>query len=117
MFYGKFCWFELIIFKGVLVWIGDFYVKLFGWCIVDVGMDGFIYYFVSYGGDMIVGFYEVMDDMFVFWVVYFDVDDVDVVVDKIVILGGKLLYGFVDIFGIGRFVVVLDLQGVVFSIL
>lgn len=117
MFHGKPCWFELTTPKGALARTGDFYAKLFGWRIADAGMDGFTYHLASHGGDMIAGLYEAMDDTPAFWAVYFDVDDVDAAADKIAGLGGKLLHGPADIPGTGRFAVVSDPQGAVFSIL
>ena len=63
MYQGKPCWFELSTDKGALAPAGEFYARVFGWDVVDAGMDGFTYHLAKHGGDMIAGLMEMPDDV------------------------------------------------------
>ena len=58
-----------------------------------------------------------MGDVPSHWMVYFAVSDCDATAQKAAALGGQLVYGPADIPSVGRFAVVCDPTGAMFSII
>ncbi len=119
MYQGKPCWFELSTDNGALAPAGEFYARVFGWDVVDAGMDGFTYHLAKHGGDMIAGLMEMPDDVVGMppaWMIYFDVDDADAVAAQIRAKGGQVFREPADIPGTGRFAIAGDPQGAAFGL-
>jgi predicted enzyme related to lactoylglutathione lyase len=93
----------------------DFYKQLFGWEI-DVWKPGEVDYgMISSGGSMHGGFGTAQEGVPPHWFGHVRVDSADTTADKAKAAGGKVLYGPEDIPDIGRFAVIADPKGAVFS--
>ncbi len=115
---GAFCWNELIVKDPEAVLA--FYKAVAGWDVVKQDMGGFTYYvFVS--DDTMRGGMMALDPAWgevpPHWAVYFNVTDCDAVVAKAESLGAKVHMRPTDIPGVGRFAVIADPQGAVFSVI
>jgi uncharacterized protein len=113
---GMFSWSELI--TTDVEGAKKFYGSLLGWKSED--MPKMNYTVVSVGEDMIGGVMKLTKEMKgvpPHWGVYITVDDVDASAKKAEKLGGKLLVPPTDIPEVGRFSVIQDPQGAVFSII
>ena len=99
----------------------DFYTQLFGWTSQDqdMGPNGIYTTFLN-DGNMTAGLFELTEEMEGIpphWMIYFAVDDCDAMAEKATSLGASLHVPPTDIPDIGRFSVVEDPQGAVFSII
>ncbi|PWL18415.1 glyoxalase/bleomycin resistance/extradiol dioxygenase family protein [Falsochrobactrum shanghaiense] len=115
---GNPCWYELG--TGNLAGACDFYAKIFGWQIMDSGMEGFEYRLARSEGDMVAGMMSNAaqeGNPPPHWLIYFAVDDCDKSVAAIKAAGGKIFREPADIPGTGRFAVVADPQGAAFGLL
>lgn len=120
MSHGKPCWFELSTDKGAIGAAEAFYAAVFGWEVVDSGMEGMTYHLARSDGDMVAGLMEMPEDVIGMppcWMIYLQVDDADVAAERIRSLGGKLFREPADIPGTGRFAIASDPQGAAFGIL
>jgi hypothetical protein len=117
---GKFVWRELL--TRDLEGAKRFYGELFGWRIQDVPFGEGGTYTLLYSGETQVG--GMMDLAHVsgganvppHWGVYVSVADVDAAAAKVAPAGGKVFVPPTDIPEVGRFAVIQDPQGAVFSL-
>lgn len=114
---GMFIWNELFMDKLDLVLV--FYEVVVGFIYLSMEIVVGQNYWVFKVGDVEVGgcMELLMFGVLNYWYVYFVVDDVDVMVVKVVVVGGQVIVELVDILLVGWFVVLFDLQGVIFSVL
>jgi len=98
----------------------DFYRAVFGWGVRTNPFEGTVYTEWKVGDHSVGGMIQMTDewpdDVPAHWMTYFAVDDCDVSTDHAEELGGKVLDPPTDI-PPGRFAVLSDPQGAVFSIL
>jgi len=98
----------------------DFYRAVFGWGVRTNPFEGTVYTEWKLGEHSVGGMIQMTDDwpddIPPHWMTYFAVDDCDASADHAEELGGKVLDPPMD-FPPGRFAVVSDPQGAVFSIL
>jgi predicted enzyme related to lactoylglutathione lyase len=98
----------------------SFYKDLFGWKAEKSEMPGMTYTILKQGETMVGGSMAQPKQMAgapSLWGVYFSVADADQAAEKVTALGGKVLNPPMDIPNIGRFAVVADPQGAVFSVM
>jgi hypothetical protein len=100
---------------------GAFYAGVLGWKIEDGSMGSDDRYdVVEVDGEKIGGIMNMPPQapagMPPQWGIYVTVDDVDEVVAKAEALGGRVLWGPVDISGVGRLALLSDPQGATFSV-
>jgi uncharacterized protein len=112
---GKFVWYEMMSKDPKAS--EEFYSKFVGWSFKDVPMGDFTYRLIHAGEPMVGGIMplEEKQDIPSHWITYITVDDVDETVKKAVELGGTSCVPPTDIPEVGRFAVVTDPQGAVFS--
>jgi len=116
---GGLCWNELA--TRDVKQASEFYTQLFDWRAEDIA-SAMGPYTIFNNGDRpasgMVGMAEEWPDSIPsHWMVYFAVDDCDQSAQKVVQLGGQQLVEPTDIPDVGRFAVVQDPQGAVFSII
>jgi len=124
--HGSFCWTEIA--SSDAEKCKAFYTNVFGWKFQDseAVTDGFAYHeYMTPGGDYPAGgLYELSAEMCApgqpvpppHFMTYIGVDDVDENAKRAVELGGKVMHGPADIPNTGRFAVIQDPTGAVFSI-
>jgi predicted enzyme related to lactoylglutathione lyase len=98
----------------------SFYKALFGWKAEPTEMPGMTYTILKQGETMVGGSMAQPKQMAgapSLWGVYFSVADADQAAAKVTALGGKVLNPPMDIPNIGRFAVVADPQGAIFSVM
>lgn len=99
----------------------DFYCQLLGWESEVKPMESMDYVLFKVNGKPIAGMLEMTDewpsDIPAHWMIYFAVDDCDNCITKAQQLGGEICVPATDIPDVGRFSVITDPQGAVFSIL
>lgn len=116
---GSFCWLELA--TSDRVGAKTFYTNLFGWTAQDNPMGPeMVYTIFRKGSDDTGGVYQLMKDQLdahvpPHWLLYVRVDNVDVPAAKAVELGGHQIVPPTDIPNIGRFAVIQDPTGAMFS--
>jgi len=116
---GDFCWNELMTTDGPAA--RAFYTGLFGWDVEekDMGPAG-VYTLWQNDGKGAGGMMQMNGPQFEgvppHWMSYVAVDDVDASAAKATELGGEIKVPPMDIPGIGRFAVLSDPQGAVFSL-
>jgi uncharacterized protein len=114
---GSFCWGELV--TTDVAKAGAFYAGLFGWSLKE-SSNGMHYTEFGNKGQMIGGMMPMDGPQFQgvppHWSIYFAVDDVDAMAEKARGLGAILCAPPTDIPNVGRFAVIQDPQGAVFSI-
>jgi len=114
---GSACWGELA--TTDVKRAGAFYSSLFGWSMKE-STDAMPYTEFSNQGQPIGGMMPTQGPQYQsippHWMVYFAVDDCDAAAEKAKELGGELCVPPTDIPKVGRFAVVQDPQGAVFSI-
>lgn len=114
---GSFCWNELL--TRDLENAKIFYSALFGWEISAAENTPVEYHLISNAGRMnggMLSWVEDMGDVPPNWGVYFSVSDCDASVERVEELGGRLILPPTDIEP-GRFAVVADHAGAVFSVM
>jgi predicted enzyme related to lactoylglutathione lyase len=92
-----------------------FYRELFGWEIAEVPGSGGQYYGIANQGNRNAGLMPSPPGAHPVWNLYFAVEDCDAAVAKAGELGGALVMGPMDV-PAGRFAIVRDPQGAVFSV-
>jgi len=92
-----------------------FYADVVGWKLTDSGMPGLRYTLFS-AGENVVGGIMAMPEMKPYWFGYVGVDSADAYAEKVKAAGGSVHKGPADIPGVGRFAIVADPQGAVFSL-
>jgi predicted enzyme related to lactoylglutathione lyase len=114
---GSACWCELA--TTDVTKAGGFYSSLFGWSLKE-SSDGMPYTEIGNKGQMIGGMMPMNDPQHQgvppHWTVYFAVDDCDAAAEKAKGLGAMLYVPPTDIPKVGRFAMIQDPQGAVFSI-
>jgi len=97
---------------------GEFYGRLFGWEIQDLGEEAGGYRIAQKAGRPAAGIGPVPEDQEVppVWTTYIAVDDVDAIVSKIDAAGGQTLMPAMDVMDAGRMAVVSDAAGAVFGL-
>jgi len=115
---GTFCWIELACRDGDAA--KTFYGDVFGWKGTTTALEGTSYSEFAAGASSVAGMILMTDqwppDLPAHWMVYFAVEDCDVVADHVQRLGGRVAVPPTDIEP-GRFAVVNDPQGNTFSII
>jgi predicted enzyme related to lactoylglutathione lyase len=116
---GTFCWCEL----GTTDAHGakDFYGELFGWSFEDQDMGHLgIYTKVRLGDDELGGMYELSGPMFEgvppHWMFHVSTRDIDVTIERVPELGGRILMPTIDVPRAGRMAVIEDPTGARFSL-
>ncbi len=113
---GSFCWNELL--SHDVEKSGQFYTDLFGWTVQkDTNSD---YLMFMNNGRAAAGMLQIQEEwgkMPANWSVYFAVEDCDASAAKAAELGANLLNPPTDIPGTGRFALIQDPQGAIFSII
>lgn len=118
MKHGMFGWFELQT-RDVAA-AKKFYGALFGWTTAEMDVPGMPYTVVSSGGEEIAGMMTIpaeAREMPPCWGIYISVDDVDASVRQAGSLGAAVVVPPTDIPSVGRFAVLRDPQGAVFSVI
>lgn len=113
---GAFSWNELI--TTDVPGAKSFYQQLLGWEMEDRPTEGMTYTVLSAGGEQVGGITEVPPSsagMPPTWGTYITVQDVDGTAQHAVELGGKVLLEPRDIQDVGRFTLIQDPQGAIFS--
>jgi predicted enzyme related to lactoylglutathione lyase len=114
--HGAFSWFELA--TSDVDGAKKFYSDLLGWDFSSMGMDMGPYDVINLNGVGIGGIYPKQDTAPTsMWGTVISVDDVDASAEKARQLGGNLIVPPTDIPTVGRFSLVQDPQGAVFSII
>ncbi|WP_105258476.1 VOC family protein [Pseudoalteromonas sp. T1lg88] len=113
------CWFELA--TRDMRASTEFYKQLVGWHSESHPMDDMEYRVLSIDGEEIGGMLEMNeqwpDDIPAHWMVYFQVDNCDEQVELAKKLGAEVCVEPIDIPDVGRFSVINDPQGAVFSVI
>lgn len=116
---GSVCWTELASRDAAAA--GKFYAEIFGWDPTEQEMEGLGKYTVFMKGEAQAGgmlqMTEEWGDTPSHWMVYFAVEDCDASANRVEELGGSVCVPPTDIPTVGRFAVVNDPQGAVFSII
>ena len=97
-----------------------FYTGLLGWTTEQAPVEGMSYTLAKVGEERVAGIMSTQcpgGEVPPHWGVYITVDDVDATVRKAGELGGKVLMPPTDIPNVGRFAVLADPQGVMFSVI
>lgn len=116
--HGALCWNELL--TNDTGQAGEFYTGLFGWSANEQDMGDMIYTVFMNGERPAAGMIKIdksWGDVPPNWLVYFAVSDCDGCVDLTRSMGGQVLYGPMDIPGVGRMAVMMDPQGAVFAVI
>ncbi|MEZ6015834.1 MAG: VOC family protein [Planctomycetota bacterium] len=111
---GRFVWFDLM--TKDAAGAQAFYCALFGWQIQEVPMQGFTYRMILCGPGPIGGIVEEQGIPMAHWMPYLSVDDVDAAAQRTTALGGSVCVPPTDIPMTGRFSVVGDPTGGMFSL-
>jgi uncharacterized protein len=115
---GAFSWSELV--TTDVEGARKFYSELLGWTTEEFPSEAMSYTVVKAGGSEVGGIMAVPPraaGMPPHWGVYITVDDVDATVGKAVELKATILLPPMDIKGVGRFAIIQDPQGAVFSVI
>ena len=84
-------------------------------------MEGMNYTLFLVGGQPFAGMLEMTsdwpEDIPAHWMIYFSVESCDTAVNKVASLGGQVCVPATDIPDVGRFSVICDPQGAVFSVI
>ena len=114
---GVFSWAELV--TTDVEGAKKFYTGLLGWTTEVAPVEGMTYTLVKAGDEQVGGIMgaECAQGIPPHWGIYITVDDVDGTAGKAKELGGTVLMPPTDIPNVGRFSVIKDPQGVVFSVI
>lgn len=115
---GALCWNELA--TGDTDRAREFYGALFGWTPQEQDMGSMTYTTFMRGGERAGGMYAItaeMEGMPPAWMVYFAVEDCDAGAARAGELGAQVHVEPADIPGVGRFAMMADPQGAMFSII
>ncbi len=97
-----------------------FYTTLLGWTTEQAPIEGMSYTLAKVGEERVAGIMTTQcpgGEITPHWGVYITVDNVDATARKAEELGGKVLMPPTDIPNVGRFSVLADPQGVMFSVI
>ncbi|MBS7704655.1 VOC family protein [Chelatococcus asaccharovorans] len=116
---GKFVWYELATSDRAAA--ETFYKNVVGWTMQDSGMVDFAYTILNAGERPIGGLMTLPQEACDAgakpgWMGYICADNVDAAADAVVKAGGKIYRAAEDIPNVGRFAVVADPQGAVFTL-
>ncbi|QFU03497.1 27 kDa antigen Cfp30B [Pseudoalteromonas sp. THAF3] len=113
------CWFELA--TRDIESSTSFYSELLGWRAELKAMEGMDYTLFKAGDTMVGGMVAMdeqwPDDIPPHWMIYFSVNDCDAQAEQAKKLGGEVCVQPMDVPEVGRFCVLTDPQGAVFSII
>lgn len=114
---GSVSWFELA--STDVPGARAFYTKLFGWSWQEYPMPGMTYHVAMKGEERVGGLMPLTGDEGLpsHWMIYFEVADCDERANWVSSQGGAVIVPPTDIPGVGRFSVLRDPQGGVFSII
>jgi predicted enzyme related to lactoylglutathione lyase len=115
---GAPCWHELLTRDGSRA--AAFYAGLFGWGAERHKLGEVEYTVFSNDGQQVGGLVEVSaecGEVPPHWAIYFAVEDCDASVERALALGGQIIMPPTEVPGVGRFAVLQDPQGAVFSII
>jgi uncharacterized protein len=98
-----------------------FYTKVLGWKAQDAGMPGKEYSIFLVGETGVAGVLKKPESAFTgrakaWWMGYIGVNNVDAFAERVVTAGGAVRRAAEDIPGVGRFAVVADPQGAIFTL-
>jgi predicted enzyme related to lactoylglutathione lyase len=113
--HGKFVWYELMTSDAAAA--EAFYRGVIGWGARDSGMPGMSYRLLTVGETPVAGMMALPAGAPPGWTAYIAVDNVDTSASQVKQAGGAVYREPADIPGVGRFAVVADPQGAVFSLL
>lgn len=114
---GAFCWADLNV--PDVPRASEFYSKLFGWTLEKSEHDSSGYLHIKNGDQYIGGIPPAKDlapGVPPHWLLYFQTSDCDKSVAKAKAGGANVCFGPMSLEGVGRFAVVADPQGAVFSV-
>ena len=114
---GKFVWYELV--TSDVEAAQAFYGRVVGWTLEDAGAPGMRYLIAKVGDRRVAGlmnFVPGCPEVPVHWSGYIGVADVDAMVARVEEAGGTVHRAPDDIPGVGRFAVVADPRGAVFTL-
>lgn len=116
---GTFCWYELS--TNDLAAARQFYSELLGWTLPTSDVAGMHYTEIEAAGQRIGGMCQQTAEsgpaVPPHWMAYIAVEDVDTLAARVESLGGKVSVPPTDIPNVGRFAVIHDPAGAVFSII
>lgn len=98
----------------------EFYSALLGWEVQIKPMEGMDYSLFCFNGKPVAGLLEMTDewgDAPPHWMIYFAVEHTDSMVEKAQQLGGNVCVPAFDVPEVGRFAVLTDPSGAVFSVI
>jgi len=101
----------------------DFYCGLFDWQVKEQDMQGMPYslFFIGDQEEPVAGMLTMTDEwpkeIPPHWMIYFSVEDCDAYIEKAKSLGANICVEATHVPGVGRFSVITDPQGAVFSIM
>ncbi len=110
---GRFIWHDLMTTDAEAS--RTFYTSLFGWQLDDVNMGGFTVHLIRVGDRRVGAIMQEQGIPTSHWVPYLGVDDVDEACARVTRLGGNVCISAMDVPKLGRFAVVNDPQGALFS--
>jgi uncharacterized protein len=97
---------------------GKFYVKVFGWTLIDRDIDGHKYYQFNIGKEDVCGMWpEPTRKLPPSWITHWKVADCAKTVTKAKRLGGRVVLGPIAIGAMGHFALLKDPQGAAFGII
>ncbi len=116
--HGEFCWYDLMTTDAKAA--ESFYKTVVGWDAKDSGMPGVDYTLFMQGASSVAGLMPIPGEAGQTakpgWTGYIAVDDVDAMAKQVADAGGTICHAPDDIPGVGRFAVVADPQGAMFSL-
>ncbi len=118
-FHGKFCWYELLTTDTAAA--QTFYCDVIGWSARDSGIPGEAYTILCAGATGVGGLMALPDSAAAMgarpgWIGYVAVEDTDAMAARLTGAGGIVHRAPADIPGVGRFAVVADPHGAVFTL-
>lgn len=117
--HGTFCWNELMTRDTDRA--TNFYEELIGWKAEVTDMSETPYIIFKAGEKQSAGMMnmpkDVPPEVPAHWMAYIAVDDVDSLAAKVEKLGGKLIYGPMDVAEVGRFCIIQDPTGAAISLI
>jgi predicted enzyme related to lactoylglutathione lyase len=112
---GRFIWRDLMTTDRKAA--GAFYSKVLGWKLDDLKMGNFTISLITAGERRIGSLMEEKEIPYSHWVPYVAVDDVDAICKQVREVGGKVCVNATDAPPLGRFALLEDPQGAIFSVI
>src|SRR5256885_1342641 len=110
---GRFIWHDLMTLDAARA--RAFYAELFGWNLVPLSMGGFKIHLIEHTGRRIGAIMPEQGIASSHWVPYLAVEDTDRACQRAAGLGAQVCTGAVNVPKLGRFALVEDPQGALFS--